>query len=84
MRLAHPSTELAPAANPRLTLAHPLLEVAGTHPARIHLAEQADELPRLGLLRERRGFWVRGGHGVEERPGRAAQLLDVGRTVGGW
>lgn len=82
MRLAHPLAELVPVADSRLVaVLHPRPEIVGAYPARVHLAEEADELLRLGLLSERRSLWVVGCHGVKECPGGTTKLLDVGRAV---
>ena len=82
MRLTHPLAKLIPIAHPRLiTVLHPRPEIVRARPARVHLAEQADELLCLALLRELRSLRVGGGHGVQERPGGAAELLDVWRAV---
>ena len=82
MRLTHPPPKLISIAHPRLIpVLHPRPEIVRARPARVHLAEQADELLRLALLRERGSLGVGGGHGVQERPGGAAELLDVWRAV---
>ena len=55
MRLTHPPSKIVSAANPRrIRPLHPRLEVACADPTRIHLPEQADELPRVALLCWRR------------------------------
>lgn len=72
MRLTHPLAKLIPVADPRLiAILHPRPEIVGAHPARVHFAEQADELLRLHLLRKRRSLRVVGRHGVQEGPGGA-------------
>lgn len=85
MRLAHPPSQPVPSLHPRLVPLdrHPRPEIVRAHPARIQLREQREELAHLGLLRRRRPGRVRGGDGVQERPGAAAELLDVGGAVGG-
>ena len=49
MRLAHPLPKLAATANARCIDLHPVLEVLGAHPARVQLAERAQERGCLGL-----------------------------------
>lgn len=78
MRLAHPLAKLVSAADPRvIAVFHPRPEIVRAHPTRVHLSEQVDELPSLILLCEGRSLWVCCCHGVEECPGRAAELFDV-------
>ena len=82
MRLTHPPPEIIPIAHARLiAVFHPGSEIIGARPARVHLAEQADELLRFALLGEGRSFGVGGCHGVQEGPGGAAELLDVWGAV---
>lgn len=49
MCLAHPLPKLAATANARCIDLHPVLEVLGAHPARVQLAERAQERGCLGL-----------------------------------
>jgi hypothetical protein len=82
VRLTHPPPKVIPIAHSRLiAIFHPRPEIVGTRPARIHFAEQADELLRFALLGRGRSFGVGGRHGVQEGPGGAAELLDVWRAV---
>jgi hypothetical protein len=82
MRLTHPPPKVVPVAHPRLVAVfHPRSEVVGARPARVHFAEQADKLLRFALLGESWSLGVGGRHGVQEGPGRAAELLDVWRAI---
>ena len=76
--LTHPPSKLVPIAHPGLVAVfHPRSEVVGTRPARVHLAEQADELLCFALLRKGWSLGIGGCHGVQEGPSGAAELLDV-------
>lgn len=84
MRLAHPPAELVSVAHARLVaVLHPRPEIVRAYPAGVHLAKEADELLRLALLSEGGSLRVVGCHAVQKSPGGAAELLDVGRAVGG-
>ena len=84
MRLAHPAPKLLSIAHARLiALLHPRAEIIGAHPARVHFAEEPEELLGLDLLCDGGRFGVVGCEGVQEGPGRSTKLLDVGRAVGG-
>jgi hypothetical protein len=83
MRLAHPLPKLAATAHARCIDLHPLLEVLGAHPARVQLAERAQERGCLGLQRRFGLLGVCGGDRVQEGPRRAAQLGDVRWAVFG-
>lgn len=70
MRLAHPPPEVVPAAHAGLVpVLHPRPEIVGARPARVHFAEQADELLGFALLGEGWSLGVGGRHGVQEGPG---------------
>jgi hypothetical protein len=82
VRLTHPAPKVVSVAHAGLvTVFHPRPEIVGARPARVHFAEQADELLRFVLLGEGRSLGVGGCHGVQESPGGAAELLDVWRAV---
>jgi hypothetical protein len=82
MRLAHPPPKLIPAARAHLIPLHESLEILRAHPARVQLAQQPHEGLDIGLLARRRTLRVLRCDGVQERPGGAAELLDVWRAVG--
>ena len=79
--LAHPRAKLAPAADSRCILAHPRLEVFGTVPTRVQLAESGEEGRGLRLKLPGGLYGVGSGDGVQQRPGGAAEALDVRRAV---
>ena len=83
MRLAHPLPKFAATADARCVDLHPLLEVLGAHPARVQLAERAQERGCLSLQRMLWFLRVCGGDRVQEGPRRAAQLGDVRWAVFG-
>jgi len=68
MRLAHPLSKLAPRADSRCVLLHPLLEVFGAHPAWVQLAKRGEEGFGFGLELGRGVRGVCAGYGVEEGP----------------
>ena len=82
MRLTHPPPKVIPIAHPRLiAVFHPRSEIIGARPARVHFAEQGEELLCFALLGEGGALGVGGCHGVQEGPGGAAELLDVWGAV---
>lgn len=82
MRLTHPFSKLVPVAHARfIAVLHPRPEIIRARPARVHLAEQAYELFCFALLRHGWSLRVVGSHGMQQSPGGATELLDVGRTV---
>lgn len=82
MRLTHPPPEIIPIAHARLVaIFHPRPEIVGARPARVHFAEQANELLCFALLGRGWSLRVCGCQGVQEGPGGAAELLDVWRAV---
>ena len=83
VRFAEPAAERVAVAHARLVAArfHPGAEVIGAHPARVQPAEQTHELLGVGLSRGVGSFGVVGGEGVQQSPGRASQLFDVGRAI---
>ena len=83
MSLAHPRTKLAPTADPRRILCHPVLEVFGAYPTWVQLAECGEEGLGLGLELWGGLCGVCGGDGVQKRPRGAPEGFDVGWTVGG-
>jgi hypothetical protein len=84
VRPAHPeSKHILPFDPGRVArLRHPVAEVVGADPARVQLGEEGEELLRFAL----KAGWGRGGvgrgKGMQEGPGAAAELFNVGRAVG--
>lgn len=69
MRLTHPPPKLVSIADPRLiALFHPYPEIVCAYPARVHPAEEADELLCLCLLDECGFFGVVGCHRMQQCP----------------
>ena len=80
VRLAEPRGERRARAHVRRAVAHAVAEVARAVRARVELREGVQELQHVRALRRRRGVGVVRRSGVQERPRRAAERLDVRRT----
>lgn len=83
VRVAEPRAELPPAPHHGPPPRDVVLEVLGAGPARVQPGEEAHEAQEVGLLLARGRLRVLRRYGVQERPGAAAEGLDVGRAVGG-
>lgn len=82
MRPAQPLPKLLAAPHARRVPRNVALEVVGAHPARVQPREELHEAHQVRLLRPRGRLGERRRDAVQERPGAAAQGLDVRRALG--
>lgn len=80
MRLAKPRGERGARAHVGRAAAHAVAEVARAVRARVEPRERVEELQHVRALRRRGRVGVVRRRGVQERPRRAAERLDVRRT----
>ena len=83
MRLTHPLPKRISALCSDFILAHEILEILCTHPARVQFSEESHELLNVRLVYGSGILGVGGGYGVEEGPGRTAELFDIWGAVSG-